>query len=203
MIEIYGSPSSSSGRCYWCLEEVGAKYESKSISFKEKEHKNENFLKLNPNGKVPCLVDEDFVIWESVAINFYLAEKFKSELLGTNTKEKGLVQQWSIWSMSELQPPLIQIFIQLVFVPEERRSQQTIDKAKEKLPKLFQTIENSLNSNYLVNDKFSLADLNVVSVIDVAQRLKVDLSAYPKMNAWLERVQDRESFKKFQVLCKD
>ena len=64
MISIYGSPKSSSGRCFWALEEVGQAYEAKSINFKENEHKSEEFLKINPNGKVPALIDGDYTVWE-------------------------------------------------------------------------------------------------------------------------------------------
>ncbi len=86
MITIYGSPRSSSGRCFWCLEEVGETYNAKPLNFKEKEHKSPAYLKINPNGKAPTLTDDDFVIWESIAINFYLAETYKPELLGLDNK---------------------------------------------------------------------------------------------------------------------
>ncbi|MCB0362836.1 MAG: glutathione S-transferase [Bdellovibrionales bacterium] len=114
MVAIYGSPRSSSGRCFWCLEEIGIEYENKPINFREKQHKSPEYLKLNPNGKVPVLVDGDFVIWESLAINFYLAEAYKPQLLGSDIQHRGLVHQWSIWALADLQPPLIEAFIQSV-----------------------------------------------------------------------------------------
>ena len=81
---------SSSGRCFWCLEEVQADYEAKAINFKDKEHKSEAFLKINPNGKVPALTDGDFSIWESTAINYYLADA-NNVVLEVTVSHNGIV----------------------------------------------------------------------------------------------------------------
>jgi glutathione S-transferase len=201
MITIYGSPKSSAGRCFWCLEEVGATYENKSINFREGEHKSEEFLKINPNGKIPVLVHDDFTIWESMGINFYLADAFKPELLGANSQERGLVHQWSIWSIADLQAPLIAIFIQLIFIPEERRDHKVIEQAEKKLPALFETLNNSLaNSKYLAGDQFSLADLNVASVVAVTKEINYDMTSYTNINNWLGVLSERPAYQKYEGL---
>lgn len=203
MISIYGSPKSSAGRCFWCLEESGVGYETQSINFKEKQHKSEAYLKVNPNGKVPALQDGDFTIWESMGINFYVAEAYKPQLLGSNAKEKGLVHQWSIWSIADLQPPLIEIFIQLVFVPEQRRSQQVIDKAQSKLPELLETLNMGLkDKTYLVGEEFTLADLNVHSVVTICDSIKFDLGSYENILHWKDQIEDRPAYQKYQELCR-
>ena len=81
MITLYGSARSSAGRCLWCLEETGVAYENKNVDMRTKEHQSEAFLKINPNGKVPAMVDGETKLFESMAINFYLADKYKPELL--------------------------------------------------------------------------------------------------------------------------
>ena len=202
MITIYGSPRSSSGRCFWTLEEVGAEYANKPVDFKANEHKSEEFLKVNPNGKVPVLVDGDFSIWESMGINLYLAEKYKPELLGTTPEQKGLSYQWSIWSIGELQPPLIEAFIQLVFVPEERRSEEVIEKAKAKLPSLLNTIDTTLcNSKYLAGSVFTLADLNTASVVEICDLIGYSLEEYKNISAWRGAISERPAFAKYKKLC--
>jgi glutathione S-transferase len=202
MITIYGSPKSSSGRCFWCLEEVGVDYEAKSINFKEKEHKSAEFMALNPNGKVPLLTEGDFKIWESMAINFYLAEAHKPELLGKDVQERGLVHQWSFWALADLQTPIIKIFIQLVFVPEERRDAEAIKKAREKLPPLLQTLDSELESKpFLMGEDFSLADLNVHSVVTVCEQIDVDLTDYQNVKGWMGRVESRPAYQSYQALC--
>lgn len=203
MITIYGSPKSSAGRCFWCLEEVGASYEAKTINFREQEHKSEEFLKINPNGKVPALTDGDFTIWESMGINFYLADAYKPELLGSTPQERGLVHQWSIWSIADLQTPLIEIFIQMVFIPEERRDMKLVEKAKEKLPALLTTLNNGLEKNkYLIGENFSLADLNVESVISVCDHIEYDLSDLKNIKNWRAALSDRPGFQRYKELCK-
>lgn len=204
MIKIYGSPKSSAGRCFWCLEEVEAAYEHKTINFREQEHKSEAYLKINPNGKVPSLVDDDFVIWESMGINFYLANKYRPQLLGTTPQENGLVHQWSIWSIADLQPPIIDVFIQLVFVPEAKRSQTVIDKALSKLPAMMKTLDDGLKGNkYLLGEEFSLADLNVSSVVGVCKEINFDLKEYTNITTWLETISKRPAFNRYQELTKD
>jgi glutathione S-transferase len=97
MIKIYGSKKGSAARCLWMLEEVGITYEQIELNMKEKEQKQAWYVKLNPNGKVPTLVDGEFVLWESYAINAYLAERYKPELLGSTIEERSLVNQWTYW----------------------------------------------------------------------------------------------------------
>ena len=198
MITIYGSAKSSSGRCFWCLEEIGQPYERKAINFREREHKSEAYLEINPNGKVPALTDGDYIIWESMAINLYLAEKYKPSLLGSSLDVKGKVYQWSIWAIAELQAPLIDIFIQMVFVPEEKRDQTKIDDAMKKLPVLLGVLEKSLtNTKYLAGDEFTLADLNTLSVVSLCEHVKFELNDFPKILGWRKVISEREAYKRF------
>ncbi len=90
MITLYGPARSSAGRCFWLLEELGLSYENKPVDMMKKEHKSDWFLKVNPNGKVPALVDGNTTLFESMAINYYLAEKYKPEFLGKTVEEKGI-----------------------------------------------------------------------------------------------------------------
>jgi glutathione S-transferase len=198
MIQIYGSPRSSAGRCYLLLEELGIPYETVPLDLSKKEHKSEAFLRLNPNGKVPCLVDGEFVLWESIAINHYLAEKYKPALLGTNPQEKGLVQQWNLWAMTEMQPPLVDILIQLVFTPEDKRDVNAIAKAKERLQPMLANLDRALaGKTYLVGEKLTVADFNAASVVNIAAAFQLPMDHLANLLAWFKRMKDRPSFKKF------
>ena len=202
MIQIYGSPRTSAGRCYLMLEEIGQTYETLPLDmFEKKEHKSADYLKLNPNGKVPCLKDGDFVIWESLAINSYLAEKYKPELLGANAQEKGLVQQWGVWGLGELQPPMVDIIIQMMFTPEPKRDMNVVKRAQDKLPGLLAILEKALDhKTYLVGDKFTLADLNVGSMVNITKTIKMPLDSYPNISAWMKRMSERPAFKKYMEM---
>lgn len=197
MIKIYGSHQSSSRRCYWCLEEAGVKYEAVPVNFREKEHKSEAFLKVNPNGKVPALTDGDLVVWESMGINFYIGDAYKQDLIGHTTKERAPIRQWSFWALSELQPPLVDALIQLKFVPEDKRDQARIDSAIEKTKPLLKTLEEALSkASYLVSNRFTLADLNVASVVEINKMIDNDISEYPSVMSWLETCHSRPAYKK-------
>lgn len=202
MIHLYGSPQSSAGRCYWTLEEIGVPYERVAVSFREREHKHPDYLKLNPNGKVPALVDDGLVLWESTAINHYLAEKHQPALLGQTLADRAYVQQWSVWSQVELQPPVIALFIQLTFVPEPRRDAAAMEKARGKFMPLFELLEAHLaERDFMVGDGFTLADLNVASVVKLAPPLGVDLSGMPNLSAWLERMTSRPAAQRGAALA--
>jgi glutathione S-transferase len=199
MITLYGSPRSSAGRNFWCLEEIGTPYSVKAVDFSTKEHKSEWFMKINPNGKVPALTDGALTLFESMAINYYLAEKYKPELMGHTIEEKALVHQWSFWSISELQSPLIQIFIQKIFMPAEKRSQAVIDENEKMLPDLFSVLNNTLaGKKYLAGNEFTLADLNTASVASIAGAIGVDMNAYPHIKSWLAHLTERPAYVKYQ-----
>lgn len=202
MIQIYGSPRTSAGRCYLMLEEVGVPYEAKALDmFEKREHKSPDYLKLNPNGKVPVLVDGDFVLWESIAINSYLAERYKPELLGHGAQEAAHVQQWSLWGLVELQPPLVDLIIQTMFVPEPTRDAKLIEKARVSVPPMLKVLDDHLNGKtQLVANRLTVADFNVASVANIAYAMKIDLSGYPHLTAWMGALKQRPSFKKFVEL---
>ena len=201
MITLYGSARSSAGRCLWALEEIGVPYENKQIDMKNKEHKSESFLKINPNGKIPAMVDGDTTLFESMAINLYLADKYKPELLGTNVQERALTFQWSFWASSELQSPIIEVFIQKVFMPADKKDQAVIDSNMAKIPELFTVLDNSLKAKtYLNGNAFSIADLNTMSVVNIAPHLGIDMSVYKNIDLWMKAISDRPAFQRYSAL---
>lgn len=198
MITLYGSPKSSAGRCIWTLEEAGVPYTLKELDFKNREHKSPDFLKINPNGKIPALADGNFTLFESMAINSYIAESYKKELLGKDVKERALVNQWSFWAISELQPPIIEVFIQKIFVPEERRDHKSIEENSKFLPELFTVLNNSLQGKkYLAGDDFTLADINVATVAGIAMPIGFNLSSYSNVENWLRNMSERPAYQKY------
>ena len=201
MIKIYGHPATSAGRCYWMLEEVGAQYEQVSIEMRKKEHKSPAFLALNPNGKVPVLQDGSLTLWESTAINNYLAERYKPELLGPTLEDRAKCHQWTIWSMAEYQKPMIDLFIQLVFVPEEKRDEKIVEASKTKIAPLNSLLNEVLREkNYLVTEDFTIADLNVASVARINKHVGIDISRLTHLDTWLNKVLERPASLKVDSL---
>jgi len=201
MITLYGSARSSAGRCFWCLEEVKAPYQAIEVDFRAKEHKSDAFLRINPNGKIPAMVDDEVTLFESMAINFYLAEKYKKDLLGTNLQEKGYVYQWSIWAIAEVQPPIIEAFIQKVFVPEDKRDLALIEKSLSKVPAFLKILDDRLaESKYLAGNEFTLADLNTASVVNILHHIQYDLSQFKNTVNWLNVLSERAAYKNYAAL---
>ncbi len=197
MIKIYGSPRSSAGRVYWMMEELGLSYERMPLNMSQREHKSPDFMRLNPNGKVPCIVDGDFILWESMAITQYLATKHNSPLLPKKPEETGLVAQWSYWSILEMQKHAVEWLIQAMFVPAERKDPSIVEKAQKALIPLFGILDHTLNNKtYLVGNRFTIADLHVASVVNIVLGLGFDISAYSNVHTWIKACQDRPAWHK-------
>ena len=195
MIKIYGPKLGSAFRCHVLMIEMGIAFEEIKVDFEKGEQFQPEYLKLNPNGKIPCIVDGDFVLWESMAINNYLATKYNSDLLGDTPEEKALVDQWSYWSILEMQPHLYTIAFQKFRVPEEERDEKAINKAMEALPAVFKILDDQLEGKeYLLGDKFNLADINVASVVLIADFAQYDFSSYKNVADWISRLNERPSF---------
>jgi len=197
MIVFYGSPMSSASRTHWMLAEVGVPYEYKRISIRDGDNKKPEFLKINPGGKIPCLQDGDLILTESMAINFYLAEKYGKGLMPSDIAERAHVYEWSFWAISNVQPLLLTILLNVMIRPEPERDPKAADAARQQIPPYLQALDNALKgTEYLLGDRFTVADINTASVIGLATMVGADLGAFANVQAWLGRLQARPSFAK-------
>jgi glutathione S-transferase len=197
MITFYGAPMSSAGRTHWMLEEVGVPYDYKRISMRDGDNKKPEFLKINPAGKIPTLVDDNLVLTESMAINFYLAEKYGRGLMPSDAAERAHVYEWSFWAISNVQPLLLTILLNTMIRPEAERDPKAVEAAREQIPPYLGALDRALRGKeYLVGRGFTVADLNVASVIGLGSFVGVDLAAHPNAQTWLGRCQARPAFAK-------
>lgn len=194
MIKLYGPMQSSARRCAWMLEEAGAAYENIAVNMQAGEHKGEAFLKINPNGKVPVLQDDEFVIWESLAINMYLAEKYQPALLGEGVEEHGHVYQWSIWGMLNLGGALETLAVQKW---RNLPADASTEAARADLGKFLPVLNAALvGKDYLVGGHFTLADLNTAALLTTTSFVGYDLSSYIEVVRWMKLLAERPAFKK-------
>jgi glutathione S-transferase len=136
-----------------------------------------------------------------MAINFYLAEKYKPALLGADLQEKADILKWSFWGLAEYQKPIIDAFIQKVFVPEAQRDQGVITRSLEKLGPLNEILNRHLEGRtYMVGTAFSLADINVASVARLCPLIGADLARYPALQSWVARLLERPAAMKVAQL---
>jgi glutathione S-transferase len=209
MLKIYGIEKapplvSSAGRCFLLLEELGIEYEVVGLKFSEKEHKSEEYLKINPNGKIPTMIDDDgFVLWESMAINKYLARKYKPEILGKDNKEISLVEQWMTWGLTEYQTPLLGALRHGMMLPPEKRDPSVFETETKKLHQLHTILEKELeNKEFLVGNSLTLADLHVVLGITGIFLVNLNLSEFPNLSKWVKNITNRPAFQKLQAQSK-
>jgi glutathione S-transferase len=191
MLKVYGTAMSRTARCLWALEETGIKYEQVPTPIADS--RTPAHLKLNPNGHIPVIDDDGFVLSESMAINFYLAAKSgKAPLWPESLQERALANQWSYWAMLEVEPHLVTMLQHRLFLPPEQRNEKMVAGAVEALKKPLAVNEAYLgNREYLVGKEFTIADLNVASVWTIGQMVQLDFSSAPKTTAWLAKCLSR------------
>jgi glutathione S-transferase len=185
MITLYGIPRSRAFRCLWMLEELGLEYENIPTNFVD-DNKQPDYLAHNPNGRIPTLVDGDTVLWESMAINLYLAAKYDGGLQPKSVEELGRATQWSFWVMTETEKPVVEYLFHSLILPEGERDTAVRDAAASQLEAPLAVLDGALaGRDHLVGDGFSVADLNVASVLAWSLLAGFDFSAVPKVARWL------------------
>ena len=189
MVKLYGSSMSRAGRSLWALEEAGVKFEQVTVA----ETRKPEYLAINPNGHVPALDDNGTIIWESMAINLYVAEKYGKPPLWPSTVEgHGACYQWSLWCMTEVETPMIEIFQHRLMLPADQRDEKIVLARIETLKTPFKVLDDHLQkSEYLLGQDFTIADLNVASVMSIVRYLQLDLSPTPTAQKWLQKCVER------------
>jgi glutathione S-transferase len=197
MIKLYGIRQSRAGRCLWMLEELGVPYENVPVNFVGDAQKPE-YLAKNPNGRVPTLEDDDgLLVFESMAINLHLAERYDKGFRPRSPAERAHALQWSFWAMTEVEPGLIDAFVHRFMRPEGQRDPAVADAGEQKLQRPLAVLDAELGRRrWLLGDRFGVADLNVASVLGIAPLAKIDLSKYPDVQRWLGACLERPAAKK-------
>ncbi len=197
MIKLYGVPGSRAMRCLWMLEELGIPYENIKTNFATGETRKPEYLKINPNGHIPALQDGDLTLWESLAINLYLARRYDKDLWPKTIAGEAHTFKWSLWAMTEAEEPLLTTLLNRMFLPEAERDKAKADDAATRFEVPLKVLDGELaGKSYLVSDGFSVADLNVASVIGWAPMAGIDLGAAANVAAWMNRCTARPAFGK-------
>jgi glutathione S-transferase len=197
MIKLYGVPVSRAMRCIWMLEELGVAYENVPTHFANGDNHKPDYLKLNPNGHIPTLDDEGTVVWESMAINLYLAMKYGKGLWPKSVGEQGHAVQWSFWVMTEIEPGLLAAMMHRAFYPPDQRKPELGDEGEQKIQKALGVLNAHLASRkHVLGEAYSVADVNIASVLAWAPFAKIDLAKFPHVARWLGECTARPAAKK-------
>jgi glutathione S-transferase len=192
MIRLYGFGPTRSIRVLWTLRELNVEFEFIPVNLGAGEHRNPDFLGLNPAGKVPVLVDGDFVLTESVAIVLYLADKFPDRgLLPADPQQRALVNRWLLFTVTELEQPLWRITRHTMLYPEDRRLPADIPLAQEDFRSMAAPLEKHMKGRrFIVGDRVSVADFVAAYTLDWASEVKL-LESFPELRSYMERMYER------------
>jgi len=189
-IKIYGPAASRAARALWIVHELDIPFEH--VALEMKDLKTADYLKVNPNGKVPTLVDGDFKLFESMAINIYLATKHnKNGFMPASLEDQAICNQWS-----EVEKSLLTILIDMFMTAPDKRKPDAVADAQKALPKPFGVLNGALQGrDYLLGSTFTVADLNLASIMSWAKPIKFDFAPFPNVGAWLDRCLARPAYK--------
>lgn len=201
-MKLYGIPQSRAARCLWALEETGLDYERVNTVMR-KDTGTPEFLAINPNGRVPALVDGDLTLCESLAINSYIARKAGGDLAPKDAKETALAEQWSLWAMTETEKPCLRGLFHTLGIMGYEKDPAIVAECMEELDRPFKVIDAHLGQNaWLMGGRFTIADLNVASVLSWAKTGQFDLSAYPNLAKWLDTCLARPAYQRVRDMQK-
>jgi glutathione S-transferase len=212
-IKVHGLPfSSCTARVLACLNEKQIEYELIPVNVQGGDHKQPQYLSLNPFGLIPALQDGDLTLFESRAIIKYLAKKYNGQgspnLLGSTVEEEAVVEQWCDVEAHHFNPPCYAIVSQIIINPLKggTTDEAVVASNEEKLSKVLDVYEEWLSkSKYLAGDWFSLADLQHMPFLhylmnDVGKATLI--SSRKHVNAWWEDISSRPAWKKVAVHMK-
>ncbi|HEV7319553.1 MAG TPA: glutathione S-transferase family protein [Ensifer sp.] len=208
MLTIYGVYRSRASRNYWMAGELGIPFKSVPVVQARRvadplaadapiNTKSPAFLAVNPMGLIPAIEDDGVVLTESLANNLYLARKYGGPLAPADVAEEGLMGNWTMWAATEVEPHAVQIILTYDYNAHETdEGKATITKCAKALDKVFAHLDGHLERrDYLVGDRFTVADLNLAEVFRYAMSQKQLFEKYPRVAAWLSRCHARPAFK--------
>ncbi len=200
MLTIHGFPMSpNTRRALFGLEEHGVPYELVTVDLMSGEQKSAAYLALNPTGRVPALVDGDFVLWESNAILEYLSALHPERALGAQTaRETGEMARWMYMSAAHLSPNVARIFAHTIRLPEAQRIPRIVEEARGEVDRCLAAMAGRLSGREYLLDRFSLAEIAIAPTLGAAPMLGIDLARFPPVAGWMKRITARPAWQKLQ-----
>ncbi|WP_438032799.1 glutathione S-transferase family protein [Sorangium sp. So ce204] len=191
-MKLYEFAPTRSIRARWTLQELGVDFEAIEVNLVTGDHNRPEFRKINPAGKVPALVDGDFVVTESVAIALYLAEKYpQKRLLPTDLRQRAEVDRWLLFTVTELEQPLQRIVRHTSIYPEALRLPAEVDLAGREFKEMAAVLEGHMQGRqFVVGDGVTVADFVLAYTLDWGNEVKL-LGDCPKLISYMERMYAR------------
>jgi len=191
MIDLYTAPTPNGWKVSIMLEELELPYEVKPIRLDKLEQKEPWFLEINPNGRIPAIVDrgaDDFAVFESGAILLYLAEK-TGKLLPQDPRERSRVIQWLMFQMGGVGPMQGQANVFFRYAPE--KIPFAIERYQKETHRLYTVLDHALEDNEYLAGDYSIADIATWPWVRIHDWAGVEVDDLPNLQRWIERVGER------------
>ena len=196
---FYYAPMSSASITELVLEELGVPCEKVKLDFQKGDTKKPEFVALNPNGKVPCVVHDGTPIWESAALTMYLGETFGVErgLYPAPGPRRGEAMKWIVWTNVSLGDALGRFARNLTsWYPDDQKNAKAGEAATQDVAACLRILDGALAGKQFLLGSYTLADAHLGSLCEWLRMLKIDFTAVPNVNAWSDRLRVRPAYQK-------
>ena len=200
MIDLYTAPTPNGHKASVALEELGLAYRVHAVDLAKGEQKSEAYVRLNPNARIPTIVDRDagdFAVFESGAILIYLAEK-TGRLLPRDTKGRSLVIQWLMFQMGGIGPMMGQANVFFRYAPE--KIPFAIDRYHRECRRLFEVLDNQLAAHEFLADEYSIADIATWSWVHTHNWSGVEIDGLDHLRRWIEVIGERPAVQRGRAI---
>lgn len=191
MIDLYTSPTPNGWKASVTLEELALPYNVLNVDLMKGEQKTPEFLQINPNGRIPAIVDRangDFAVFESGAIMVYLAEK-SGKLLPSDVKGRSLVMQWLMFQVGGIGPMMGQANVFFRYFPE--KIQPVIDRYQNESRRLFEVLDRRLAESEWLAADYSIADIANWCWVRTYKWSGVNIEELPHLRRWMDVMKQR------------
>ena len=201
-MKLYYAPKSRAVRVAWCLEELGLEYEVEKYTLGDPRMRTPEYRAVHPMGRVPALEDGQEPMVESGAIIQYLLARYGNGRLqpAVDSDEFQPFLQWFHYCEGMVMPPMNQLVVETILLPEARRSEPHAKRATKLLTQMLMAVEAHLQGRDYLLSTFSAADLMTGHSVIMARRLGADFTNYPALSAYADRLEARPAFQRAENL---
>ena len=200
MLKIYGSDlSAPANKVRFVANALGLKYEYQKVDLRAGEHMKPEYKKIHPANKIPAINDDGFTLFESNAIIRYLADKAKSPLYPQDLKERAEVEEWIDFGSMHVGMALSKVVYNRVFAPLRGVpvDENSLKEGLSFLDRFLPVVDEQLGKNkYLAGKKLTLADINLLALLDPTEIAAIDISKYKNIVAWRNSLKKAEFYTK-------
>jgi glutathione S-transferase len=191
-MQLYEFAPTRSIRVRWTLQELGVDFDPVPVNLVAGEHRRPEFLKINPAGKIPVLVDGDLTLTESVAIVLYLAEKYPDKgLVPADLSGRAEVNRWLLFAATELEQPLWRIARHTALYPEDQRLPGDVSIARQEFQAMAAVLEQHMRGRqFVVGERVTVTDFVTAYTLDWANEYRL-LDELPNLRGYMERMYTR------------